>query len=61
MSRAADNSEAGHDLKLVGDHWTHKEYIDGFMGFIEFLIANSKNGNLSYQHISQLFATMVTD
>ena len=31
------------------------------MGFIEFLITNSKNGNLSYQHISQLFATMVTD
>jgi hypothetical protein len=31
------------------------------MGFIEFLITNSRHGNLSYQHISALFNTMVTE
>lgn len=43
---------ADHDRKLSEGHWSHKEYIDIFMGCIEFLITNSKNGNLSYQHIS---------
>ena len=52
---------ADHQLKLVGDNWAHKEYIDIFMSFIEFLITNSKNGNLSFQHISSLFNTMVTE
>jgi hypothetical protein len=37
-----------HDRKLSEGHWSHKEYIDIFMGCIEFLITNSKNGNLSY-------------
>ena len=46
---------------LVGDNWTHKDYIDIFMSFIEFLITNSRNGNLNFQHISDLFATMVTE
>ena len=30
------------------------------MGFIEFIITSSKNGNLSYANISSLFKTLVT-
>ena len=30
------------------------------MGFIEFIITNSKSGNLNYNNIAALFKTMVT-
>lgn len=46
-------------MKLFGDNNTHREYIDCFMSFIEFLISSSKNGNLSFANISLLFKTMV--
>ncbi len=47
-------------MKLFGDNITHQEYINCFMGFLEFVITNSKNGNLNYNNIAALFKTMVT-
>ena len=57
----AEVEEAGGKemLCLFGDKITHKSYIDCFVGFIEFIITNSKNGNLSFNNISTLFKTMV--
>ena len=45
--------EAGgkFNLSLFGDNITHKEYIDCFIGFIEFLITSSKSGNLSFVNL----------
>ena len=61
VTNAVAVTEAGgkENLSLFGDSITHKEYIDCFMSFIEFIITNSKNGNLSFANISALFKTMV--
>lgn len=38
-------------MPLFGDKMSHKDYIDCFMGFIEFIITSSKNSNLSLNNI----------
>lgn len=48
------------DTKVVGVH-THKERIDSVFNLIEFLIVNSKNSNLEFNQVSQLFDTFVTE
>ena len=53
-------AEGKENIALFGDNISHKEYIDCFVGFIEFIITSSKNGNLSYANISSLFKTLVT-
>lgn len=40
---------------------SHKEYIDCFIGFIEFIITSSKNGNLSFANLQAMFKTFVTN
>ena len=59
----AQVAEAGgkENLALFGDGITHKEYMDCFMGFLEFIITSSKNGNLSYANLLALFKTLVTN
>lgn len=47
-------------MKLIGSIWTHEEQIDCFIGFIEYLIVNSKKGNLSFEQLSTLFSIFVT-
>lgn len=58
---AAQEAEAGgkENLPLFGDQMTHKDYIDCFMGFIEFIITSSKSSNLSFANINLLFKTLV--
>ena len=48
------------DTKVVGVY-THKERIDSVFNLIEFLIVNSKNSNLEFNQVSQLFDTFVTE
>ena len=45
---------------LSSDIITHKSYIDCFIGFLEFLITNSKSGNLSFLNIQHLFKILVS-
>ena len=58
----AQIEEAGglQNVALFGDNIPHKDYIDCFLGFIEFIITNSKQGNLSFQNIQNLFQTFVS-
>ena len=42
------------------DEVAHKDYIKVFLNFLEFLITNSRNGQLSFSNIQALFKTMVS-
>jgi len=50
-----------HLARLGGDEddRTHQEYVDCFMNFLEFLIKNSRQGNLTFQHVSNLYENFV--
>ena len=48
------------NVALLGDKITHRSCIDCFIGFIEFLITNSKQGNLSFVNLQALFKTFVS-
>jgi hypothetical protein len=43
------------DTKLPMSSFSHKERIDAIMDLIEFLIVNSKNSNLDFQQLSNLY------
>lgn len=57
MKDIATTNDKLHSLKLGGedDNKTHQEYIDCFMNFIEFIIKNSKSGNLTFQNLNTLY------
>lgn len=50
-----------HLARLGGedDDRTHQEYVDCFMNLLEFLIKNSRQGNLTFQHVSTLYENFV--
>lgn len=55
-------TEAGgiENVALFGDNIPHRKFIDCFIGFIEFIITNSKQGNLSFVNLQALFKTFVS-
>lgn len=57
-----EEAKGKENLSLFGDgdNISHKSYIDCFMGFIEFIITNSKNGNLQFSNIVALFKALVS-
>lgn len=58
-----ENTEKLHLQKLGGDdeERTHQEYVDCFMNFLEFIIKNSRQGNLSFQQLSILYDNYVVN
>lgn len=58
---SSEITEAGglENVALFGDNIPHRNFIDCFIGFIEFIIRNSKQGNLSFVNLQALFKTFV--
>ena len=58
---AAKEAGGKEFLPCFGDSITHKDYIDCFIGFLEFVITSSKSGSLSFKNLQDLFKTFVAN
>lgn len=61
LSRMEINSDKPYLVILGGSDstHTHQMYIDCFINFMEFIIKNSRTGNLTFQHVSTLYENYV--
>lgn len=45
----------------MNDKISHEDYINCFMGFIEFVITNCRSITLQFQHVQEMFKIFVTE